>query len=370
MITSSDLVRQHIQEMPPYQPIYPLDVLSEELGLRADQLVKLDANENPYGPIPEVQAALADLDSIHIYPDPESRQIRRLLAKHHQVPEDSIVIGAGADELIDLIMRVVLDPGDTLLNCPPTFSMYAFDGALNQAQVVNIPRKSDFSLDIPALIEASQKYQPKALFLANPNNPDGGILSPGDFEKLIELPGLLVVDEAYIQFSRNDASYLSRVEQHPNLIVLQTFSKWAGLAGLRIGYGVFPRNLVPMLMKAKQPYNVSSAAEAAAVITMRNLQQAQTRIDRIIAQREYLFQELAALPNLHPYPSRANFILCQVKDGSASQIKDQLRKQGILIRYFNKPGLSDHIRFSIGTEAQNNQLLAALKGLNYENSAN
>lgn len=116
-------------------------------------------------------------------------------------------------------------------------------------------------------------------------------------------------------------------------------------------------------MKAKQPYNVSCAAETAAVVTMRNLLQAQSQLERIIAQREAVYQELSALSWLKPYPSRANFILCQVKDGSASQIKDQLRKQGILIRYFNKPGLSDHIRFSIGTAAQNNQLLAALKGM-------
>lgn len=363
MTKSRDLVRTHIQEMPPYQPIYPLDVLSEELGLRVDQLIKLDANENPYGPIPEVGDALANLDTLHIYPDPESRQIRRLVAKHNDIPEDRIVIGAGADELIDLIMRVILDPGDTLLNCPPTFGMYAFDGALNQAQVLNVPRQADFSLDIPALLAAAEEHQPKALFLAHPNNPDGGILPQEDFELLIDLPLLLVVDEAYIQFAGEGTSYLSKVGQYSNLIVLQTFSKWAGLAGLRIGFGVFPPQLVPALMKAKQPYNVSCAAEAAAVVTMRNLPRSQTRIENIIAQRELLFPELTALPWLKPYPSRANFILCQVINASAAQIKDQLRQQGILIRYFNKPGLADHIRFSIGTASQNNQLLAALKGM-------
>lgn len=363
MTRKMEFVRQHIQDLPPYQPIYPLEVLSEELGLSVDQLVKLDANENPYGPLPQVKQALADLGSIHIYPDPESRQIRRLLAEHHQIPESSLVIGAGADELIDLIMRVVLDPGDILLNCPPTFGMYAFDGELNQAQVVNVPRQKDFSLDLPAVLKAAQDYQPKALFLAHPNNPDGGVISRSEFEQLVELPLLLIVDEAYVQFAGEKASFLNQVSQHQNLIVLQTFSKWAGLAGLRIGFGIFPLDLVPMLMKAKQPYNVSSAAESAAVVTMRNLSESQSRIDQIIAQRKVLANELAALSWLKPYPSRANFILCQVIEGSASQIKDQLRKQGILIRYFNKPGLSDHIRFSIGTEAQNTQLLNALKGI-------
>jgi histidinol-phosphate aminotransferase len=357
------IVREHISAMPPYQPIYPLEVLSEELGLSMDQLVKLDANENPYGPIPEVKELLGNLESIHIYPDPESRKIRRMLARHYKIPEESLLIGAGADELIDLTMRVILDPGDTLLNCPPTFGMYAFDGTLNQARVVNVFRKPDFSLDVPALMAAAEQHQPKVVFLASPNNPDGGILSSKDFEKLIELPFLVVVDEAYIQFADNGTSYLSLVKEHSNLVVLQTFSKWAGLAGLRIGFGVFPPDLVSILMKAKQPYNVSVTAEAAAIITMRNLSLAQTRVDQIISQREAMFKEIKAIPWLKPYPSQANFILCQVTEGSASTIKDQLRKQGILIRYFNKPGLEDHVRFSIGTEAQNAKLLSALKGI-------
>jgi histidinol-phosphate aminotransferase len=359
-----NLIRRHIQELPPYNPIYPLEVLSEELGLEVSQLIKLDANENPFGPLPQVKEALASMESIHIYPDPESRQIRRLLAEQHNIAEESIVIGAGADELIDLIMRVVLEPGDPLLNCPPTFGMYAFDGALNQGQIIEVPRTTDFSLDVPALISAVEKHQPRLLFLAHPNNPDGGILSQEEFESLIALPLLLVIDEAYIQFAGEGASFLSQVQDHSNLIVLQTFSKWAGLAGLRIGYGVFPPNLVPSIMKAKQPYNVSCAAETAAIVTMRNLQLAHSRIDRIIAQRDPMIQALAAISWLQPYPSRANFILCRVLHGSAESIKDQLRQQGILIRYFDKPGLSDHIRFSIGTEAQNARLLAALEGMN------
>jgi histidinol-phosphate aminotransferase len=202
------------------------------------------------------------------------------------------------------------------------------------------------------------------LFLASPNNPDGGLLSRAEFEQLIELPVLLIIDEAYIEFSDEMFSFLNQVAEHSNLVVLRTFSKWAGLAGLRIGYGIFPEEMVPFIMKAKQPYNVSAAAEAAAVVTMQNLAQAQSRIDKIIKGREFMFDQLSDLSWLKPYPSQANFILCQVQQGSASKIKDQLRKQGILIRYFDRPGLSDHIRFSIGTEAQNIQLLSALQGVN------
>jgi histidinol-phosphate aminotransferase len=143
--------------------------------------------------------------------------------------------------------------------------------------------------------------------------------------------------------------------------VLQTFSKWAGLAGLRIGFGVFPNDLAAIMVKAKQPYNVSVAAETAAIITMENHSLAQERIDRIVESRAWLTEELSRIPGLLPYPSQANFILCKVIDGLARQIWAELRKQGILIRYFDKLGLSDHIRISIGTENQNQKLLSALK---------
>jgi histidinol-phosphate aminotransferase len=349
-------------DLPPYKPILPLDVLSEELGIPQDLLVKLDANENPYGPLPEVSAALSELNTLHIYPDPESRNIGKMLSSHHQIPQENIVIGAGADELIDLLMRIVIDPGDKILNCPPTFGMYAFDGALNHAEVVSIPRLPDFSIDIQKVLSAVEKENPKMLFLANPNNPDGGVLTREDFQQLVDLPILLVIDEAYIQFADRGSSFIDQAADYPNLIVLRTFSKWAGLAGLRIGYGVFPPEMSPIIMKAKQPYNVPVTAETAAVTTMLHLPQAGERIAKIIQQRDRLFEELSKIPALKPYPSQANFILCKVLDGSAREIKDQLRKQGILIRYFDKPGLSDHIRISIGTEEQIQKLLSALKG--------
>lgn len=357
-----DFVRPHIRQMPPYEPILPLDVLSEELGIPENQLVKLDANENPYGPLPGVHQALAELQTLHIYPDPESRQIRRLLAEFHGIPEGQIVMGAGADELIDLIMRIVIDKDDAILNCPPTFGMYAFDGALNQAKVVSVPRRLDFSLDILAIRQAVEENQPKLLFLANPNNPDGGALPRQIFEELVSLPLLLIMDEAYIQFKDDGQSFIQDVGKYDNLIVLRTFSKWAGLAGMRIGYGVFPTDFVQMLMKAKQPYNVSAAAERAAVLTMQQMPLAQERIEKIIVERDNLYKLLQEIPWIEPYPSQANFILCKVVGRSALEVKLALRQQGILIRYFDKPGLSDHIRISVGTPEQNQKLAAALKG--------
>lgn len=363
MTQKIDFIRQHIQDLPAYEPILPYDVLSQELGIPIKNLVKLDANENPYGMLPEASEALAILDTYHIYPDPESRQIRKILADHHQISQENVVIGAGADELIDLIMRIVIEPGDTIINCPPTFGMYAFDGALNQAELISVPRQTDFSLDMPGIISAVDQHKPRLLFLAHPNNPDGSLISTNEFEQLVNLPLLLVMDEAYIQFAENGGSFLTKVKEHSNLIVLRTFSKWAGLAGLRIGYGVFSKPFVPMLMKAKQPYNVSAAAERAAVVTMNNLSKTDQNIAKIIAQRGRLYQSLQKISWLTPYPSQANFILSRVEGISALELKQILRKQGILIRHFNKPGLSEHIRISIGTEGENNRLLSVLKGI-------
>lgn len=363
MINAKDFIRQHILELHPYEPILPLDVLSSETGIPVDELVKLDANENPYGPLPVVKESLAALDTLHIYPDPESRRIRNLLAEQHQIPEGTIVIGAGADELIDLIMRIVVEPGDTVINCPPTFGMYAFDGLLNQARLETVPRRVDFSLDMSAILKAVEQHQPRLLFLANPNNPDGGTISEGDFKQLADLPLLLVMDEAYIQFSDQGRSLLKEVQSYNNLIVLRTFSKWAGLAGLRIGYGVFPGEIVPMLMRAKQPYNVSVAAEQAAVVTMQNLSRVEEHITRIIDHRDQLYEALKQFSWLKPYPSQANFILCRVKGKSAGEVWQILRNQGILVRYFDKPGLSDHIRISVGTQEQTEKLIFALKGI-------
>ncbi|MGD8457454.1 MAG: histidinol-phosphate transaminase [Anaerolineales bacterium] len=356
-----NLIRQHIREMPSYEPILPFEVLSDELGIPREKLIKLDANENPYGPIREVQETLGRLDTIHIYPDPENRKIRSMLAEYHQIPQESIVIGAGADELIDLITRIVIEPGDRVLNCPPTFGMYAFDSALNQGNLISVPRHADFSIDYPKILQQVDERKPKVMFLANPNNPDGGTISRDAFQKLINLPLLLVIDEAYVDFCDRGRSYIEEVSDYLNLIVLRTFSKWAGLAGLRIGYGIFPEYIVPTLMKAKQPYNVSVAAEHAAFVSMKNIEKTRANVMKIVEQRESVYESLSHISWLKPYPSQANFILCCVDGISALEVTQRLRVQGILVRHFNKPGLSDHIRISIGTKKQNETLIAALK---------
>ncbi len=357
------LVRPHLVDLPAYEPILPYDVQSELLGVPIRSLIKLDANENPYGTIPAIQHALSQIPYLHIYPDPESRQLRQKLASFHQVPFDNLLAGAGADELIDLILRVLVDPNDKIINCPPTFGMYAFDAQLQNAQVINVPRKDDFCLDLPAIVNAIEEHKPKLLFLASPNNPDGSLIQLEAIEQILQQPVILVLDEAYNEFVGQNVSLIRKAAHTPNLIVLRTFSKWAGLAGLRIGYGVFPDQLMPFLWKCKQPYNVSVPAAIAASIALDHHEEL-TKIGlKIVAERERLITLLSEFNWLKPYPSQANFVLCKVLGIQALELKNKLAQSGILVRHFDKPGLEDHIRISIGLPQQNDILINQLKSM-------
>lgn len=361
-------IRAHLESLPPYTPIEPFEVLTERVGRDPSQIVKLDANENPYGPLPVVREALGKLDFPHIYPDPESRALRKSLAKFTGVGEEYLLAGAGADELIDLLMRVFLEPGDCLISCPPTFGMYPFDADVNAARCIEVPRNADFSLDVGSICKAVETFRPKLLFIASPNNPDGSLLDAKTMDKLLALPLLVVLDEAYIEFaSENLGTSLSRIREVPsreNLVVLRTFSKWAGLAGLRVGYGAFPLWLMPTLWKSKQPYNVNVAASVAAQISLEHAEELAKVVERLKNERTRLFAALQEIPYLKPYPTQSNFILCQVIGRDAAELKSRLAQEhGVFIRYFNKPGLRDHIRISVGRPQDTDVLLEALQSM-------
>lgn len=368
MKTSSPPVQiaRHLQDMPPYTPIEPFEVLSARLGRDPQEIVKLDANENPYGPSALARQALAELVFPHIYPDPESRALRAALAAFSGVPQENLLAGSGADELIDLVLRVVLEPQERVLVCPPTFSMYAFDTRLNAGQVVEVRRKADFSLDLDSIRSAVTELRPKILFLTSPNNPDGSLLPQEILEDLLKLPLLVVLDEAYIEFSGlgrlgDGATRLWDVPGRDNLVVLRTFSKWAGLAGLRVGYGAFPNWLMPTLWKAKQPYNVNVAASTAAIASLQDLEVLAANVENLRRERERMMAVLKGIPFLSPYPSQANFILCKVSGVDAAVLKNELAvRHGILVRYFNSAGLQDHIRISVGRPEDTDRLLEAL----------
>ncbi len=363
----SSLIRSDVAGMEEYTPIVPFDVLSQRLGFAPQDLVKIDANENPYGPSPRAVEAMCTFPFVYVYPDPNQAILRAGLEKYIGVDRSHILCGNGSDELIDVILRLFIGPGDAILNCPPTFGMYSFLAQIAGARQVDVPRRADFSIDLEA-IEAEFAADAgradgriKLVVVCQPNNPDGSLTSRSDFERLLRLPAVIVVDEAYAEFSGE--SIADWAPRYPNLIVLRTFSKWAGLAGLRLGYGLFPHDVIKHLWKIKQPYNINVAAQAAALASIEDVEYLQGNVCRIVAERERLFGLLGEVPYLFPYPSRSNFILCRVRDRDAQEIRRALEKQGILIRYFHKPGLTDCIRISVGTPAQSNRLLDALQQL-------
>lgn len=361
-------IRKHLESLPPYTSIEPFEILSARIGKSPDEIIKLDANENPYGPLPAVGEALGSMDFPHIYPDPESRALRNSLEKFTGVSAEYLLAGSGADELLDLIMRVFLDPNDCILSCPPTFGMYSFDAELNAGRVIEVKRNSDFSLDLDLIRTAVETHKPKLFFITSPNNPDGSVIPPKVMDELLSLPTLIVLDEAYIEFAgENLGANLSRIKDVPtreNLIVLRTFSKWAGLAGLRIGYGAFPLWLMPTLWKSKQPYNINVAASIAAQVSLENTNQLIKVVELLKTERERLLNELQKIKFLKPYPTQSNFILCQVLEKDALDLKTKLANEhGVFIRYFNKPSLRDCIRISVGRPSDTDALIKALRKL-------
>lgn len=356
------LVRGELAALEAYTPIVPFEVLSERLGLPAAQIVKLDANENPYGPAPAVIEALAEYNFYHIYPDPQQTELRNALAAYVGVAAEHILPSHGADEMLDYLCRVFLQPGDAIIDCPPTFGMYSFDAQLAGAQVIEVWRRADYGVDVEA-VERAVQGQPtgrvKLLFLTSPNNPSGTWLPDEELTRLLRLPVMVVLDEAYVEFAEHP-SRAAWVLQHNNLVVLRTFSKAAGIAGLRLGYGVCPAWLVAELWKFKQPYNVNVAATVAGLASLRDLDYLHATVEKLKSERRRLSALLAEVSFLEPQPSEANFVLCRVVGRSAKEVKQTLERQGILVRYYNKPGLDNCIRISVGRPEQTERLMAAL----------
>jgi histidinol-phosphate aminotransferase len=364
MAPLTHLLRPQIVDLEPYHPILPLDVLARRLGLPIEQLVKLDANENPYGPAAAAREALVAERYYHIYPDPQQTALREALSRYSGRPAAEILCGTGADELLDLLTRLLIGPGDAVIDCQPTFGMYRFDAAVCGGRVIDVPRNADFSLDL-AGIEAAAP-QAKLLFLTSPNNPTGNPTPRAEIERLLQLPLVVVVDEAYIEFAEPDhdpRGVSDLLDRYDNLVIVRTFSKWAGLAGLRIGYGMFPAWLAEQLWKMRQPYSVAVAAQAAALASLDHIAAIRPTIQALVAERERLLPRLAATGFLTPLPSQANFILCRVTRGDAQALRDALATRGILVRHYRTALLQGFIRISIGTPAQSERLLAALEEL-------
>jgi histidinol-phosphate aminotransferase len=355
-----NMIRGGLKAMGAYTPVDPAEVLTQRSEVSGDKTIKLDGNENPYGCSPRVQKALAKYREYNRYPDPDQREVRKALAKYTGMKADSIVAGAGSDDLIDIILRLFIQPGDRVINCPPTFGMYPFCTEIVGGSVVKVPRRKDFSLDIPAIKKVADK-KTKLIFIASPNNPTGNRADEAEIRALLAMNLILVVDEAYVEFSGK--SLIKMVPCYANLIVLRTFSKWAGIAGLRAGFGIFPTNLVPYLLKIKQPYNINLAAHVAILESLKDVDYLQSTVKAMAKEREHLYQGLCKIKWLKPYPSEANFVLCAVKGRSAKDIYLGLQKKGIFIRYFETPELKDYIRISVGKHEDTPRVIAALKNM-------
>jgi histidinol-phosphate aminotransferase len=235
--------------------------------------------------------------------------------------------------------------------------------------VIDVPRREDFSLDLPAIERAAEQFKPKLIFVTSPNNPDGGLPSAAELDAVLALPALVVIDEAYIEFCAaggrlgETLSRIRQVKERENLVVLRTFSKWAGLAGLRVGYGAFPDWVLATLWKVKQPYNVNVAGNAAALASLQDLDFLAGNVKLLRNERERLFAGLKSIPFLKPVPSQANFILCRVEGRDALDVKKELANRGVLVRHYATSLLKNFIRISVGREADTDAALAALRSI-------
>ncbi len=357
MMDINRLIRSDIADKGKYIPVEPVDVLERRIGRK---ILKLDGNENPYGCSPEVYRALAEYPHYHIYPDPEQRELKELLEQYTGIDRRQILCGAGSDELIDLLLRLFLEPGDEVVNCPPTFGMYPFCTDICGGKIVQVPRKEDFSVDTAAVIKALSE-KTKIIFIASPNNPTGNVTGEQDVVSLLDTGKIVVVDEAYFEFSNITMAGL--VRKYNNLVILRTFSKWAGLAGLRVGYGFFPEEIVEHLMRIKQPYNVNIAAQVAVKASLLDMDYLQSNISSIISERERLFALLKDLKWLEPYPSQGNFLLCLLLKGAAQELWSRLRERGIFVRYFDEQRLQNCLRISAGRPEDSDALLEALRDI-------
>jgi histidinol-phosphate aminotransferase len=351
-------IRPHLRDFTGYTASISPDTLAGKIDVSESGIIKMNANENPYGCSPRVLKALADNSRLSIYPDNGQRELRRLLVGYTGTPAERIVAGHGSNTLIDMLVRLFVGPGDEVINCVPTFDIYRFSTEIVGGTVVNILRDENFAVDVPGVISAINANT-KLIFLASPNNPTGNVIPREDIIRVAKTGLPLVLDEAYYEFYGETLVPLT--ERYANLMVLRSFSKWAGLAGLRVGYGIFPPRIADYLMAIKIPHNVSAAAEVAVRESLADIEYLQERVRDIVAERGRLFQELQAIDWIKPFPSRANFIFCNVLEGNAREVFLKLQQKGILVRYFEIPLLENSIRITVGKPEHTDALLEALR---------
>jgi len=331
-------------------------------------LIKLDAMENPYTWPESLQADwLETLRGLELnrYPDPQGLVLQAALREAMEIPEDmGLLLGNGSDELIQMLAFTVAAPGRKILSVDPGFVMYRMIGLFAGMDYVGVPLQAeDFSIDLPAVLEAIEREQPALVYLAYPNNPTGNRFDADDMVRIIEAsPGLVIVDEAYAPFT--DSSFMGLVGDWDNLLVMRTVSKM-GLAGLRLGYLVGPPDWLAEIDKVRLPYNVNVLTQVSAAFALKHKAVFDEQTRTIRAERARLQEALHRISGLHPYPSEANFILTRVPEGRAGALFEGLKQAGILIKNLDgaHPMLKDCLRFTVGSPAENAALVTALESL-------
>jgi histidinol-phosphate aminotransferase len=357
----SDVVNRHILELRPYEPGKPIEELERELGITGS--IKLASNESPLGPSPKAKAAVrAAVDGLHRYPDGASFELRESLAGRLGVGTDQLVLGAGADEILELLAKTFLGPGAEAVFAWPSFAMYPIVVRGMGATPIAVPLSNDLVHDLPALA-AAVGDRTKLVFVCNPNNPTGTSVGAEAFDRFAaDLPPdvVLVVDEAYVEFARRPdfPDSLAWVRRRPATIVLRTFSKIYGLAGLRLGYGITGSELAGYLERARHPFNVNRLAEVAALAALDDRDHAEMSRRVNSEGVAYLTRELTAL-GIEVWPTDANFILARAGEG----IHDALLQEGIIVRPLASFGMADHIRISVGLPEENERLVKTIKRL-------
>lgn len=344
MFNLSDLIRPNIRDLVPYS--------SARDEFKGEARIFLDANENSLGsPLTKWY---------NRYPDPMQWAVKEKLSVIKGVAPQNIFLGNGSDECIDILLRAFCEPAvDNIIIVPPTYGMYEVSANINNVKVKKVPLTAGFQLDLPALEEAVDDNT-KMIFLCSPNNPTGNSLIREDVEMLLNnYFGIVVMDEAYINFSRQ-RSYVQELEDYPNLVVLQTLSKAWGLAALRVGMAFASESIINVMNKIKPPYNINQASQELALKALDEVEQVNEMIRILVQERTRLEQELPNLPVVeHVYPSDANFLLVKVKD--AKGLYQKLLNKGIVVRDRSNVILCDDcLRITVGTEKENTELLDAL----------
>jgi len=366
------LVSEAIEQLRPYEAGKPAEQVERELGVR--NALKLSSNENAFGAPPgAIEAAKKALDHLELYPDAAAHHLRHALAKKHAVGADCIVLGNGSNELIGIIARVFMAPGDNALSSAGSFISYKIAARSHGHTLIEAPLGADFGFDLPAM-NLLADANTRVVFIANPNNPPGSYLGHDAVAGFIaELqaqarkrgPPIVVLDEAYFEYvdertvaAKDRESSISILEKYPRTIILRSFSKAFGLAALRVGYAICRPEIASYLNRVRDPFNVNTAGQFAAIAALGEEEWVARTTRAIIDERGRVANALVAL-GLNPLPSQTNFLLVDVKR-DARALNDKLMRRGVIARPMAPAGLPEHLRITIGRPQDNDRMLLAL----------